>query len=200
MTVIDGPTQAIMRLAARGDEHREAVKRFVLYNNDVEGCLISYQISQGLTAALFQMIPSSDCVPERVARCNAASLYHATCFVCAARRVGRLLESLASHRSCFADEVSQAIRLEWRKKRSFFESLIEPRNAIEHIDSEANDETKWSFFNMDADTLFVTPEASVAINDDAVAKIISSRDAIVAAIIQAHPDPVLDMLNQGGAP
>jgi hypothetical protein len=87
------------------------------------------------------------------------------------------------------------VRLEWRKKRAFFQSFVEPRNAIEHIDGEASDDTKWAFFNIHNEEFHVVNGVTVHVNEESRDKCASSRDVIADAIIQEYPDPKLDFLD-----
>lgn len=116
-------------------------------------------------------------------------MFHASCFVCTVRRVGRLLENLVSQLSCLDPAVAKAVKLEWRKKKSFFDSFIEPRNAIEHIDNEVRGKTAVRLFSLTNDRFEVTNGNIVTINREALAKITESLDRIVDAIQTVYPDP-----------
>lgn len=176
---IDRPGRAMMCLTRHNA--LEGLKRFDLFNQDVEGAALSFGLFQ-------QLRRTSD------PRSNGAMMYHASCFVCAARRVGRLLESMACNRTCFRPPVADFIRDEWRKKRAFYQTFVEPRNAIEHIDAEAGDNTRWAFFNLWNDRFAVTDGAAIVIDENALNKIRCARDAIADAIIREYPDPGLDFL------
>ena len=115
-------------------------------------------------------------------------LYHATCFVCAVRRVGRLLESMVAYSKCFKPEVAEVIKLEWKKKKTFFDSFIVPRNAIEHIDGEVNTQTQTCYFNLWHNVFVVATDKKVTINDAAMEKLLSAKNAIAEAIIQHYPE------------
>ena len=121
-------------------------------------------------------------------------IYHASCFVCAVRRAGRLLESLSRNSACFGPSVAQVIRLEWRKKKAFFDSFIQPRNAIEHIDAEFRGKIQYALFNMHGDRLCVTNAKAVTIDGKSLANVREARDTVAEAILQAYPDPSLGLL------
>ena len=114
---------------------------------------------------------------------------HASCFVCAVRRVGRLFEKLVSQRSCLTQTVAKEIQLEWHKKKSFYDSFIDPRNAIEHIDGEIGGKTFARLFQLTNDRFEVTNGKAVTINREALSKLTESIDRIVEAILSGYPDP-----------
>jgi hypothetical protein len=165
------PIKAILALSLPGEE--EASKWFTLFLSDIEGASLSFRLFSHLKA-----IKS----PENIGDMT----YHATCYVCAVRRAGRLLESLSRHRSCFRDSVAEVVQLEYKKKRAFFQSFVEPRNAIEHIDKEARD--KWSFFNVAGDKFFVADDVFVEISQSSLDTLNSACDAIAEAIIKGYPE------------
>jgi hypothetical protein len=177
----DLPTRAILALAHH--EAREAIKRFSLFNHDVEGAILSFCLYDQSRAG-----PD----PSR----NTAIMYHASCFVCAATRVGRLLESLAAGDSPFSAPVRNVARLEWQKKKAFFMEFIEPRNAIEHIDSHSKDATQWRFFNLYKDQIAVIDGLSLEVSPGSLAKIRSARDVVAEAIVAEYPDPMMSLLLQ----
>ena len=156
-------------------ENLEAQKLFSLYAGDVEGAVISYRLFKDFKDKASQ---DQTIIGDMI--------YHASCFICASRRAARLLEALSANRNHFRRPVAKVIRLEWRKKRFFFDKVKCVRNAIEHIDSEENNRTKLSFFNMDGSTLNVTDEHSISIDDNVIAKVRSSREAIANAIISEY--------------
>ena len=154
----------------------------MLFNRDVEGASLSFHLVDELRA-----------VPNPAN--NTATMYHASCFVCAVHRARRLLESLSANRACFRDAVAEVIQLEWRKKHTFLESFRDPRDAIEHVDGEASDNTKWSFFNLHNDRFCVADGISVEINRASLDRLCSARDGIAEAIIKEYRDSALDFLN-----
>lgn len=182
--LLDLPMRAIMALARHNEG--EALKRFALLNGDVEGACLSFHAFEELKAT-------------RMPVNSAALMYHASCFICAVRRAGRLLESLSAHHTCFRHPVAEVVRLEWKKKRSFFQSFVNPRNAIEHIDTEASGDTKWSFFNLHDDEFHVVDGVSVCVNEESRDKTASSRNVIAEAIIRDYHDPALGFLDSLGS-
>ena len=176
---LDLPTRALLSLAHHNAQ--DALKRFVLLNGDVEGATLSFRLFEDLRQL-------------RDPAHNTAIMYHASCFICAVRRVGRLLKSLSDNRTCFRDPVAEVVRLEWRKKRAFFESFVDPRNAIEHIDNEASDNTRWSFFNLHEERLCVVDGVSVEINQRSLDTIVSARNVVAESITKEYHDAMFDFL------
>lgn len=112
-----------------------------------------------------------------------AVFIHACNFVCAVRRAARLLESIVSERHQLPTRLADAIRIEWRKKRSFFDTFVDPRNAIEHIDGER---TSHRFYQLLNDRLTVTDGNSVTIDDHALGQVLSVREAIADAVLSHY--------------
>ena len=175
----DEPMRAVLGLTQA--EASDAARRFSLYNSDVEGALESHK----------QFIRIRDRMDPAE---NGLLMFYASMFVCAVRRTGRLLESLSSARTIFRPDTAETIRLEWRKKRTFYEAFVEPRNAIEHIDSEAKDLTKWRFFNLINDRFEVTDGIDVEIGQESACKVQESRDRIARAIIAEYDNALLRQL------
>jgi hypothetical protein len=123
-------------------------------------------------------------------------MYHASCFVCAARRVGRILKRLASSRDFFSPPIRDVIKLEWKKKRAFFESLVIPRNVIEHIDEEAAGPTGYTLFFFDKASIPVSHGKTADVSTAALAKVVSSLDVILDAIIKEAPAERMARLTQ----
>ena len=176
--MLDEHTEASVRLHFANPEDPRAWIIFHLYMHDVQGTVASFNLFNSLLSAL-----DPGRLPEM--------MYHASCFICAARRVGRMLETMAKNGPknghWFAPPVAKVIKLEWRKRRLFFDSLIEPRNAIEHIDKEAKGPIKPVWFSVVGDRFVVTSGKSVRINAAALATITSSLDCITHAIIKQYP-------------
>ncbi len=150
----------------------EAQKIYTLYVRDVEGSIISFRLFKNL-------LSSTD------TKTISELIYHASCFICSARRSGRLLEALSASHSLFSTEVSEVIRLEWKKKRSFYEKLRPVRDAIEHIDSNEFNQNKLSFFNLENETLKVTEEHFFPINQETLNIIVSSLESISKKVIES---------------
>ena len=152
--------------------YSEAQKIYTLYARDVEGAIISFRLFKNLLSST-----NTETIPELI--------HHASCFICSARRSGRLLEALSASHRLFSTEVAEVIKLEWKKKRSFYEKLRPVRDAIEHIDSKDFNQTKLSFFNLENETLKVTENHSFPINQETLNKIVSSLETISKKIIES---------------
>ncbi len=120
-------------------------------------------------------------------------LHYAKSFICAMRRIGRVLESLSEKRAIFPPPVAQIIRLTWRKKRTMFENYREPRDAIEHIaleevkavSDEALGETGTTFLLYvlgNNDTLFVTRDKSAEVSEKNLQSALDARNEIEESI------------------
>ena len=117
-----------------------------------------------------------------------ANVFHqAKIFVSSVRRVGRLAESMSANSNIFGD-ASSSIKTAWRKKKSRFDSYIEPRNAIEHIDGELSGKTNWRFMNISNNVLQITDDTkhNAEISEDIVNMVLSIRNEIVEAVVKAH--------------
>ena len=178
--IIDLPKRAIIALS--GCNNIEGEKRLILFNNDVEGAAISFNLFAQLQA---QLKPDN----------NTAIMYHAACFICAAHRVGKLLDALSATRDCFSPAITKVIRAERRKNRTFFESFTKPRNSIEHIDEASRNKTKLAFYNLDNERFHVINDVTIEINREKLDSILSIRDNIANAIIRAYPNPILKCLD-----
>lgn len=71
---------------------------------------------------------------------------HAANFVVAIRRAGRMLQAMSANSADFLPTVAEAVKLEWKKKHSFYEPFRKCRDAIEHVDSEVRDATVNTFY------------------------------------------------------
>ena len=161
---------AIRQLSRQGS--MKATVAFSLLNHDINGAVISY--------GLFEQLKLSG-GPADIA----AMMYHGSCFVCCVRRVGRLLEAFSENEIGFPQHVLVAIKLEQKKKRAFFKSFIDPRNAIEHIDGEVKSMTRFEAFNLFNDRFQITNGTEVSIDKQAVVKLLSVRDVIAEAILDS---------------
>ncbi len=140
----------------------------ILLERDVYSASIAFRLFEASKAAVWS---------DRAS--NREMMYHASCFVCAVRRVGRLLERMSKTRSWLVPTVAEVVNLEWRKKKSFFDSFIQPRGAIEHIDSEAVNRTSPRMFSLMNDQFEVANGKSVTINREALTKTTEPLDRIV---------------------
>ncbi len=159
----------------------EALQLYTLLNNDVNGARIAYSHFIRTNAKLDPMM-------------NQEVIYHASCFVCAGRRVSRLLEAMSKRRTCFDQQVAECIKLEWRKKRTFFKSFEPARNAIEHIDGEVNSKFIFSAYNLMENELVVVGGKKLRIDENTIKKIIDVRDTITDKIIECYDSPEIKML------
>ncbi len=156
----------------------EAATHLMLLSMDVDNATIAFRLFETSNAAVWSHGDS-----------NREIMYHASCFVCAVRRVGRLLETMVSNKSSLLPAVAKDVTQEWRKKKSFFDSFIDPRDAIEHIDGEVGGNTAVRFFTLVNDRFEVTNGNSVTINAAALAKVTEPLDRIVEAILREYPGP-----------
>lgn len=138
-------------------------------------------------AIAFRLFETSKAVPWSHGASNREIMHHAACFVCAVRRVGRLLETINRNRSCLMPTVAEVVKLEWRKKKSFFDSFIQPRNAIEHIDREAGKRTTPRMFALMNDRFEVASGKSVTINREALTKATEPLARIAGAVLREYP-------------
>lgn len=171
-----------------GSTSPDGFRRFLLFQCDVESTEIAFKLFR--TASCQELAQFKK--RHRAAVKNptiGVMRHHASCFVCAARRVGRLLEALCSNPCPFNTGASSAIKLEWKKKRAFFEKFVDPRNEIEHIDALGRDKTKFAFFNFCNDRFETSDGTSVTVDESAAEAILQSRDSVVAAIRANYPLP-----------
>jgi len=119
-------------------------------------------------------------------------LHHAKTFVTAVRRVGRIGEYISSKKSVFiyADAAAE-VKLNWRKKKGFFESYVDARNAIEHIDGNYPDEAigKWKLLELDGDILKVSQVEGqhAEVSDKALDSVIDFRNEFVEVMSRYFP-------------
>ena len=172
-------------------KYREASRRFGLFNNDVEGAAISFGLFEHvilLQMATIQGISASRSIPaEMPARLNATITYHASCFVVAVRRAGRLLEALPS---AFPPPLREQIKGEWQRNEAFFRNFIEPRNAIEHIDNEMRELTQWESYSLTNDEFTVSTGTKVKVDREALINLLEVRDSVAKVIAGAVLEPV----------
>ncbi len=171
----DRTIEAALRLSR---DAPEASTLLILLSMDVDNASIALRLFETFKAAAH-----TDTAAIREMMC------HASCFVCAARRVGRLVETISRTRSCLMPKVADVVKQEWSKKKAFFEEFIEPRNAIEHIDGEAKNRTSPRTFSLMNDRFEVANGKSVTINREALTKITEPLDRIVEAILRDYHDP-----------
>ncbi len=120
-------------------------------------------------------------------------LHYAKSFICAMRRIGRILEALSADRTIFPQPVAADIKLTWRKKQAMFESYRIPRDAIEHIVleevkamfEETPSETGSIFllFTLgNNDTLYVTQDKSAEVSEKNLHSALDARNVIWESI------------------
>lgn len=163
-------SEAQARLQGSGTQ--EAHRRFALYCADVEGAIFAFKAYRKARSA-----PAADLPQYR---------YHASCFVCAACRAGRLLKSMSKDRGDFEPSIANFIQLEWKKKQAFHHEVTLVRNEIEHIDGEACNQTRWRFYCFDNDTFMVTDQHKLVMNEEALWNVVSSCAVISDAIVLAY--------------
>ena len=115
---------------------------------------------------------------------HAAIFHHAKSFVCAMRRVARVMEGLVATRSMYPPSVAEAMRLQWRIRRAMFDSYTDPRNAIEHLDSALSGLTSYSIVNLCNDRLQVTDDVCAEVSQANLESAIKGREEILKAVKQ----------------
>jgi hypothetical protein len=75
---------------------------------------------------------------NELGECNARLVHHAKSFVCAMRRISRVLQE--ANLSTFPKGVSSVIKYQRKLKKAFLEQYVGPRNAIEHMADEVRDQ------------------------------------------------------------
>jgi hypothetical protein len=110
--------------------------------------------------------------------------HHAKTYVCAMRRVARMLEAMYSTRAKMPESLAQAVKLAWRKHKAKLDQFTDPRNAIEHIDSECADSTTYNMINLENNTLLVTdhPDKSIEIEGADLRRVLKVRQEIIASL------------------
>lgn len=162
---------------------QEMVVRLMLWERDILSCQISLRDYQASLEKQSKSISAQAITGE-----IPLLLHHASNFVCAMRRAGRGLESLSKNRTSFTGPVAKKISLAWRKKKAMFDSYINPRNAIEHIDNELSGVTKWEMFNLRGDKLFVTENKAAEISERNLDAVLDARNEIVTAFLEHMPE------------
>ena len=156
-----------------------ASARLQLLDDDLRSAQISFEDYETAKRVLWDDTSSRD--ESNGAR--ARVFHHAKNFVLAMRRVGRLAADISANRAVFGVVPSPLLRQAWKKKESFFQRYVDPRNAIEHIDGELKGKTSLVLMNMENDTLCVTQQDRAEVNSGALQQAIALRDEIVAAVL-----------------
>ena len=112
--------------------------------------------------------------------------HHARAFVCAVRRIGRLLEAFAGLSTGPGDLPASAVELVksvWKKKKAFLDTYVEPRNVIEHVDGEMRGKpsatTLFVANNIAYDTYEAAPGKEADISGVALERVLTIRDEIL---------------------
>lgn len=177
-------------------QEKEAVRLFQTFCRDIDGTIISFQLFNQLYKDLLNQ-PEPDNIEELLKQPIRATeiTYHASSFVCAVRRVERLLTLLHKRRQCFRESVREAITSERKKKRLFFEAFTKPRDAIEHIDGEINNDLNWAF-RLEGDRFWIVDGIGADISKEALNKVCSVRDVIAEAIVKEYEIPGIVLMNE----
>ena len=152
-----------------------------LLEADIVGASTSFEAFEGLRQQFLTKPPQS----------NSIMMYHAKCYICAVRRVARILERMVSNRSLFPEEVRMEIKTQWKRKKSFLEKFRESRDAIEHIDEQKT----YSYCNLSNNVFTVVDGKSISLDRNSLEKLLSIRLAIDTAIdktISSHIDTVCE--------
>jgi hypothetical protein len=163
----------------------EQVVRLLLLDYDIESALVSLKDYRSAQNQLNQLTQTQADVQVPLIHLQ----HYAKSFVCAMRRAGRVLESLSANRSIYPKPVANTVKRVWGKKKSMFDSYIDPRNAIEHINGEILGKNSWRLLNLHNDTLFVTEDKSAEISEKNLQSAIEARNEIIESIIQHMPAP-----------
>jgi len=119
--------------------------------------------------------------------------HHAKVFVCAMRRFARLLHAAHRARNEYPVNVAQALDLQWKSNRAFFDGYTRPRNAIEHIDGEITG-ANHRFLNITNDYLEVVTGVGASVSGNAWNAAYGVWRAIILQVALA-----VDARKQGGA-
>ena len=111
-------------------------------------------------------------------------IHYGKSFVCAMRRVGHLLESLSVRKSIFPNPVADTIKVTWRKKKAMFDTYINARNAIEHIDGEIHGKTHLVLISINNDRLLVTEKKYAQISEKNYESAVNARNEIIESVLQ----------------
>ena len=169
-----------------------------LLEQDVISAEVSFQEYGRVAAALAEF------EGDALAQANSRAMHFAKSFVTAARRVWWVLET--ANVTAFPEAVAATIKLERKKRRSFFEAYIEPRNAVEHASSEVKAPEKhvlqdvvylqpakgtWhpviARLDLRHSLLVLATGESAAITRSALNKIIDCHRAIIDSALQSLP-------------
>ena len=112
------------------------------------------------------------------------AIHHAKGFVCAMRRIARVLEFMSSTRGVFPEPVATVVKSVWRKKKTMFESYITARDAIEHIDGETSPRPIWFVLTLVNDRLVVNKGKEAEVSDVNLRSALEARNEIVAALVR----------------
>ncbi len=115
--------------------------------------------------------------------------HNARTFVCAIRRIGRLLQAFSSLSTGPGDLPASAVGLVrsiWKKKKSFLETYVGPRNVIEHVDGEMRGKpSAGSLFvvnNIEHGRYEAAPGEQADISRDAMVRVLAIRDEILTGL------------------
>jgi hypothetical protein len=115
---------------------------------------------------------------------------HAKNFVCAVRRVGRMVAKIASggDRGLFPNrETSRSLKAICRANREFFENYRIARDAIEHIDGQIGVSGNWGYLNLWHDSLEVVTGKAADVTESALQRTEQVCDQILG-VVQAYID------------
>ena len=153
----------------------------------LEGDLDSAQIAhEGYSRAKTQTW-APDAATRRTAQKH--MFHNAKTFVCAVRRIGRLLKSFAALSTGPGDLPPSAVKLVkqvWRKNRVLLESYVGPRDVIEHVDGEMRGkpsaETLFVANNIENDRYQAAPGKEADLSESALTRLLAIRQAIYAGL------------------
>lgn len=157
----------------------EQYRWLFLLEQDIESVMIAYMHYHEAKLAIRNPVPFGMSVvgPGEL-------IHYAKVFVCAMRRVARVLEAICANRSVFPESVGDDIRTAWRKRRKMLERYRGARDAIEHIDSEVSGRDAWQILNLEGDTLRVTEGVGAEISKKNVSSVVGAWNEIVWSIFR----------------
>jgi hypothetical protein len=164
----------------------DAAMRLRLLELDLKSLRISLNDYIGAKADVERLVndPAWPDVTDERQQAWDRMFHHAKVFVVSMRRFARLLEAAKSRKHEYPVAVAAQLELSWKTTRSFFESYVEGRNAIEHIDGELTGSNHY-FLNLYGDHLEVVTGKRALIDRSALEVVERAWTRISGSV----PDP-----------
>lgn len=150
----------------------EAATWMLLLDSDIQSCQIALADYSQCNSRILDTDPSQ----------RHYMFHYAKTFVCAMRRIGRLLESIQSMRQILPPGTRAVVRLVWLRTKPMFDSYIDARNAIEHIEHKIRAGNSWSMVKLIDDELEVTKGHFAKISVQNLNSAIAARKEIVSSL------------------